>query len=205
MRLLNVMDLSFNYKAAISGFESYILERSFNGSAYLTLKINKSMPNTDVLIQDNIIWFDKEYHKGFIIERVSEKLENDTRVLEIIASSLSALFRDYITIPPAGYDEHIISGSRETIVRSLVTANVISPQDSSRTQYPIILGPDNGYGLATIGRSRYKNLADEIVSVLSPECLGWRIDIDLASKKFVFKVLRGVNRTSGQAVNPRVL
>jgi hypothetical protein len=199
------MDLSFNYKAAISSYESYILERCFNGSAYLTLKINKAMPNTDVLIQDNIIWFDKEYHKGFIIERVSEKLENDTRVLEIIASSLNALLRDYITIPPSGQDEHIISGSREAIVRSLVTANVINPQDASRSQYSIILGLDNGYGSATIARSRYKNLADEIVSVLSPEGLGWRIDIDLAARKFVFKVIKGVNRTAAQSVNPRVL
>lgn len=205
MRILNVMSLDFTYLASIGGYEGAIIERNWNGVSYLTLKINKEIPNADTLVQDRILWFDKEYHNGFIIERVLEKLENNTKMLEITASSLHALVRDYITIPPVGFDEHSVSDNREGIVRAFVNSNCINPADSSRVQYPLILGTDNNYGSSTVCSTRLKNLADEVSRVLAVEFLGWRVDIDLSAKKFVFKVLKGVNRTIGQAVNSRII
>ena len=205
MKVLNVMSLDFTYLAAIGGYEGAIIERNWNGASYLTLKINKATPNADTLVQDRILWFDKEYHNGFIIERVVEKLENNIKLLEITALSLHSLIRDYITIPPTGYDEHSVSDNREGVVRAYVNLNCINPADSSRVQYPLILGTDNNYGTATVCSTRLKNLADEITKVLSPEFLGWRVDIDLVATKFVFNVLKGVNRTIGQAVNPRTI
>lgn len=205
MKMLKVMDLSFNFKAVMGGYEGFVLERSWNGPAYLTLKIAKDKPNTNFLVKDNILWFDDEVHKAFIIERVTETLEGNSRMLEVVASSLSSLIRDYITIPPAGSAEQVVTDNREGVVRSYVTSNVISPADSTRAQYPIVLGTDNNYGDTVTVRTRYKNLAEEITSVLNPNNLGWRLDLDFTQNKIVFKVLAGVNRTAGQSTNARVL
>ncbi|HZK61372.1 MAG TPA: hypothetical protein VFC41_04800, partial [Anaerovoracaceae bacterium] len=50
-----------------------------------------------------------------------------------------------------------------------------------------------------------KVLTDEISRVLITENLGYSVDIDLPNKQFVFNVNEGVNRTSLQAVNSRIL
>ena len=50
-------------------------------------------------------------------------------------------------------------------------------------------------------QTRYKNLVDEVARVLLPEDLGYKVEIDLTNKQFVFNVLQGVNRTSLQSVN----
>jgi microcystin-dependent protein len=205
VKILNVMDIEFNYIAAIGGYESYSLERAWNGSAYLSLMINKNIPNAEHLANDRIVWFNKEYHKAFIIEHVSEKLQGSVRTIEIIASSLCALLRDYITVPITGTDEHIVSGSREAVVRAWITANCISPGDGTRLQYPIILGTNHSYGEQIIGRTRYANLANEISGVLSLENLGWRVEIDPGASTFKVNVLKGIDRTAGQSTNPRVL
>jgi uncharacterized FlaG/YvyC family protein len=202
MKTLNIMSLDFVYKASIGAFEA-IVNRVWNGIGSLTVTINSEITNADLIQKDDLIWFDREYNKVFIIEKIEEKLSGNTTNYEITALSLNTLLKDYITIPSESYD--IQTGTREAIVRAWVDTNCINPTDLTRAQYPIVLGTIKGLGNTITEQTRYKVLTDEISRVLLTEDLGYGLELDIPNQRFVFNVYQGVNRTSIQSVNSRIL
>lgn len=204
MVTLNVMKLNFTYKMTLRGFNYIHVDRKWNGVDVLTMEINSQVTNADLIEVDDVMWLNQELHKGFVVERIEEVLQGNTINYEITAVSINSLLRDYITVPPNG-GYHSVTGTRETIVRTWVDANCINPIETSRKQYPIVLGTIKGIGSSLTDQTRYKVLTDEISRVLLTEDLGYGLEIDIANKRFVFNVYEGVNRTSLQSVNPRVL
>lgn len=205
MKTLHIMDLDFTYKAAIRGYESVIITREWNSIGSMTLTINSGITNAELIAVDDIIWFDNEYNKAHIIETIEEVQEGSNRVFRIVANHVNTLLRDYITIPPSGSAYHTVTDTREAIVRAWVNNNAISPTDTSRAQYPIVLGTLKGLGASITERTRYKPLHEEISRILKPQDLGWCLSLDIPNSRFTFDVLQGVDRTAGQSVNSRVL
>jgi hypothetical protein len=202
MKTLHVMDLNFNYKAAIKKYESITLKRLFNGIGLMDIYISNEVPNANRIAEDDILYFNKEYHKAYIVDRI--EIEGTPEQYIIRALSVKSLLEDYITVPPAGQAEDIQTGTREQIVRAWVENNCI-PAQPDRPDYPIALGTLKGLGETTKDRTRYKNLAEEIKRVLSAGNLGWGLTLDISNKQFIFNVYEGVDRTknaSGYA--PRV-
>lgn len=197
------MDLQFNYKAAIRGFESVIINRAWNGIGSFSMRINSEITNANLIQINDVVWFDQEYSKGFIVEKIEETLSGNTVNYDVQATSINTILKDYITIPIAGYD--IRTGTRELVVRAWVNANCINPADTSRKQYPLVLGDIKGIGASITEQTRYKVLTDEISRVLTTEDLGYSVDIDFPNKNFVFNVSGGMNKTSLQSVNSRIL
>lgn len=205
MKTLNIMSLDFTFKAAIRGYQSAIIKRVWNGIGFLELVISEEIPNANLISENDIIWFDHEYHKAFIIEHIETELSGSVMTYRITANHINVLLHDYITIPPSGEDTDIRTGSREQVVRFWVEQNCISPDNPARAQYPLVLSEAGGFGGTITEQSRFAALSDEITRVLLPDDLGWRIDLDLENSRFVFKVLNGVNRTSAQSENNRIL
>jgi hypothetical protein len=205
MKTLNVMALDFTYKISFKGYEAVVITREWNGIGRMDLVINSDITNAELIAEDDILWFDNEYHKAFIVEKIEATLEGSTTKLIITASHVNTLVRDFITIPPAGQDYDTRTGSREAVVRAWVTQNAITPADSARAQYPIILGTNGGFGESITEQTRLKNLADEITRILAPENLGWTVSLDIPNSRFIFDVQKGTDRTAGQSTNSRVL
>ncbi|WP_128426284.1 Gp37-like protein [Gudongella oleilytica] len=205
MKTLNVMSLDFTYKAAIRGYQSAIIKRVWNGIGSLELVISEEIPNASLISENDIIWFDHEYHKAFIIEHIETELSGSVMTYRITANHINVLLHDYITIPPSGEDTDARTGSREQVVRYWVEENCIDPDNPARVQYPLVLSETGGFGGTITEQSRFATLSEEITRVLLPDDLGWRVDLDLEHSRFVFKVLDGVNRTSVQSENNRIL
>ena len=187
-KVLNVMSLDFTYKAAIRGYESVIIERQWNGIDKFTMILNSEVTNADLIGLDDVVWFDNEFHKAFIIERIDESLQGNTVEYTITGIGLSGLLKDFITVPPdLAYD--VKAGTSEEIVRQWVENNI------ARNVYPIILGTYNGFGSSTTDQTRYKNLFDEINRVLLPDDLGQNLEIDITNNQLVFNVMQGADRT----------
>lgn len=205
MKTLNVMDLQFNYKAALRGYESVVINREWNGIGSMELVISTSTTNADQIAMDDILWFDNEYHKAFIVEKIEAELAGNEKRFKITATSINALIRDYLTIPPAAAAYDIRTGVREAVARAWITQNCISPADMTRVQYPIILGTYRGLGGTITEQTRLNILSDEISRILATQDLGWRLELDIPNKRFIFQVYEGTDRTAGQSLNGRVL
>ena|GEM_PF-3125477 len=205
MKTLNIMTLDFTYKAAIRGYQSAIIKRVWNGIGALELVISEEIPNANLIRENDILWFDREYNKAFIVEHIETELSGSSMSYRITANHLNVLLHDYITIPPAGADTDVRTGSREQVVRLWVDQNCINPDNPARSQYPLALSEEGDFGETITEQSRFAVLSDEIIRVLLPEDLGWRVDLDMENSRYVFRVLDGVNRTSEQSTNSRIL
>ena len=197
--VLNVMALDFTYKAAIRGYNSVVIERVWNGTDKFQMSINSEVTNAGLIAIDDVVWFDNEYHKGFIIEKIEETLQGDTIEHNITGTGLTGLLKDFITVPPdLAYD--VATGTREEVVRQWVINN------ASRNSYTVALGTYSSLGETITDQTRYKNLATEVERVLSAEDLGYTVSIDTVNSRFVFDVAKGTDRTINAAsYAPRVL
>lgn len=205
MKTLHIMDLNFNYKASIRGYEDVTLFREWNGIGTLEFSLDAGIANAELLKQDDVVWFDKEYDKAHIIEHIETVQSGSTKTFIVKAKHINTLLSDYITIPPTGSAYDSITGTREQIVRDWVINNAITPTDATRAQYDIALGTVKGLGDNITEQTRYKPLADEIERVLHPQDLGYTLSIDLTNKQFIFDVVEGVDRSAGQVINNRVI
>lgn len=205
MKTLNVMSLNFTYKAALQGYESVVIKRVWNGIGSLSLSINSEIANASAITVNDIVWFNKEYHKAFIVEKIEERLTGNSIYYSITASHLNTLLKDYVTIPPAGQAHDIVAGTREAVARSWVEHNCITPEDATRAQYNIVLGTEKGLGAVITDQTRYASLAAEVSRVLSPDDLSYNVDLDLANHRFVLNINEGIDRTLLQSNNGRIL
>lgn len=205
MKTLNIMGMDWTYKAALRGYDSAILTRAWNGIGTLEIVINSGIPNANKIQQDDILWFDTDYHKAHIVEKIEVTQDGSERLYKITAAHISVLLRDFITLPPAGQDYDIRTGSREDVARAWVTENAISPADPGRVQYPIVLGAIQGIGSTITEQTRMKVLAEELRRIFEPEDLGWGLELDIPNQQYIFRVYAGVDRTSTQSENSRIL
>jgi microcystin-dependent protein len=205
MKTLHIMSMDFLYKAAIRGYQSAILERVWNGIGSLELHINSGIPNANLIKEDDLLWFDQEYGKVHVVEKIETTQDGSEKLLKIVASHINVLLKDFVTIPPAGSDYDIRFGTREEVARSWVEQNAIHPENPNRVQYPIVLGEIRGLGGVITEQTRLKVLSDEITRILSPGALGWGLTLDIPNRQYRFDVQEGINRTAAQTSNSRVL
>jgi len=205
MKTLNVMGLDFTYKAAIRGYESVTLTREWNGVGSMNLTINSEITNATDIQENDLLWFDKEYSKVFIVDQIEESVEGSTKHIKVIARHINSLLSDYITIPPSGQSHDVYSSSREGVVRGWVDNNMGPSAVIDRRQYPIAFATYTALGEGITEQTRYQNLMDEVSRIMAPENLGWLLVLNPTTEKFVFTIRKGVDRTSGQSINSRVL
>lgn len=199
MKTLNVLSFpSFTYKAAIRGYTSAVVERAWNGIGRLTLVVSADIPNAATIARDDVLLFDREYHKAYIVEKVEEEMVAGVVTLTVTAPGIETLLADYVTVPPDGDSHDVRTGTREQVARSWVDANVVNPVEGSRKQYPIVLGEYQGLGDLITDQTRYAKLSDELSRILAPQDLGYRLrlEFDAGTGYLVFEVVQGVDRTT---------
>lgn len=200
------MDLSFNIIDVIGNYTNVIVHRSWNEIKPIIINVINSQKNRDAFQLNRIVWLGRDFGKAAIIEDVQELQDNKNQdgTLTITAKSLRTLLEDYITIPPAGQEFDSQTGTREQVVRAWVTNNMISPVDSFRQRYNIILGTLNNLGATITEQTRHTRLFDEVKRVLDVENLSYNISVNLANNSYTFDVVQGLDRTDQQSVNNRV-
>lgn len=97
------------------------------------------------------------------------------------------------------------SGNAEKVIRNLITTAFIEPEIADRAVDNFVLGDE--IGLTEKVRVQYTG--DTIASAVQAICksieCGYRVDLDLANKRFIFQLYRGVDRSFAQNTNPFVI
>lgn len=192
LKQLYIMDLDFNLLGGTVSYESCRVVRQWAGIGSIELRIYKdSTPDTQYLVEDNIIWLYPDVNKAGIIEYVKESVSQNGRVvLDIRAMSLNAFLNDRITALPAVGDADSQTGSRETVAKAWVTNNLISPTDTDR-EFNIVNATDTTLGDTITAQTVDESLFIAVGRVLAPQDLGFNISIDLANSRFEFDVDAG--------------
>lgn len=205
---IRIMTKDFQLINEISLYSSLQITRSWHGIGVLELRINKYLQGADELLRGRIIFPHNKLNKGFIILHREIELDSNGKASEdwiIRALPLKSWLGQRITYPPASTSNDNKQSNAETVMLHYVANNIVSPVDTSRAMNDIALDANQNRGTTVSWQSRYKNLAEELSAISAISGLGWNINIDVTSMKYVFTASEGRDLTTNQSTLPPVI
>lgn len=103
------------------------------------------------------------------------------------------------------WKQTILNGTVEDGIRQLITENVISPTKQTRQISNFVLGDKLNITTTISQQFTGDNLLDAVSSICESFGLGFKVVLDVDTKRFVFSLYNGVNRGDNQNSVPRVI
>ena len=97
------------------------------------------------------------------------------------------------------------AGYAETVIRNYVERHCINPKEVNRKIDNLIQGINNNLGDVINYLSHYNQLSEEIETISKANELGYKIDLDLDNKQYIFEVYQGLDRSINQGVNSKAI
>lgn len=162
------------------------------------LHVSQYIDGAEYFQKGNVIIPNKRGDKAMLIRHREIALDESGKASEnwkITGVTLDGLLDQRITVPPSdtGYDRK--KGNAETVMKHYVYNHFVNPTDSTRRIDHIEIAPNLNRGIEISWESRYKNVADEIVSISKQANLGFVIYADMTLKKWIFDVVEPRNLT----------
>lgn len=95
------------------------------------------------------------------------------------------------------WDDVVLTGTAEDIMRSVITDNVINPSVAERKISQVVLGVRKGYSDEIDRWAKYSNVGDTVIEVC--KMFGYGSKMPLVNGKFVFELYKGTDRFSEDA------
>lgn len=95
------------------------------------------------------------------------------------------------------------TGQAETLIRRLITQNIISPTDADRVIPRFVLGEYYGFNERISLQTTYDPIGDKIAEICRTFGYGFKVSFD--GNNFVFDIYKGTDRSFGQTENPYVV
>lgn len=194
-----VYNLNLDVIGEISEYTTVEIERNYRTFSKLVLRVERNKRNIDLLKKGHILAEANTPSYGYYIDHFSSVYENNTRIIEVYAYSLN-YFLSWRVVPK----QQRYSGSVENIVKSFVRYNCIETIPN-RVINSLEIGPNVGGFPSTQSTSTGKEVSEQCFNILNEYESSMDITIDLERKVYVFNVWRGVDRSTSQSANPRVM
>lgn len=189
--VINIIDRDFNFLGQIDNYESFIMTKKWHSVGSFELHLHEDNNFADKLIKENIIFTNKK--KAYVI--LHRELNSTDGKLVVKGLELKSYLGRWLVFPPQGYAYYRVNSNVETIMKEYVSATL---QRKGITN--IVVVPNQNRGIQIVYQSRYKNLADELEKLSFASNLSWDITLDIENKRFIFDVVEGQDRTTGQDV-----
>lgn len=195
---LKIFDRDLNLIGILDSFTSLIWNRKYSSVGDFQLNILFSNEVNEMLTNDNIIY--KDYGECAYITSKEITIDEDGAEQIIIKGKfiLGYLGRRII-LNEDTLETNLIDGSYR-----IVDGNCINC-DKSRVIPNLILGSRPDINLDIIKQVQYKNLLDTLTEIMQEHDLGFKVDFDVKTKKLVFKIYQGIDRSISQQVHAPII
>lgn len=197
---LYIFDESLAFVGLLDAFASLQWRRRYSRCGDFELHCSLNSETLDLLQRGNIVWKKGDPEAGYIETRQMDQDAEGEETLVIKGRFISGYLNRRIV-----WGQEILQTTAELAMRTLVDKNGITPTDANRIIPNLALGALNGYSQPVNYQTSYKNMLDEVENLCGLSGLGYRVKFDVAAKKLVFEVYEGLDRTSGQSINPRAI
>lgn len=205
IRILKIEDFSFS--GEIDNYESLVIIPRYRGISELRMTMNLNKNHALDLQKGRIIFVQGEPDKNFQIQFLNRTIANNTVTINIIAYGFTKKPKQRVTVPPAGQThESYTSQTVEYIVKQYIDSHMINPVDTDRTIPYFSVAPNQSRGSIISDKTRFKNLYEELVRLLTLDNLGMKTTLDFDNNKVEFDVYEGSDRTQGNTEgNPPIV
>ena len=194
---LYVLDSDFTRIGIIDNYECLVWKRNYYKVNEFTMELIPTFEQFEMLKNGRILLkIDDTKEAMYINHRELEEDDEGIEKLVISGYGLENWLSRRITL----YKE-LQEGNAETVIRKYINSNCIAPKDTNRKIPNLIQGSNNNLGESISYNSHYKQLIEEVESIAKANELGFKIDLDLADKKYIFEVFKGLDRTVNQVEN----
>lgn len=197
---LYIFNSNLEFLGVLDNFNSLRWVRRYYKTGEFELHCSITLDTLTLFQKENIIYKKGDVEAGFIEYRNLKQNTDGTEVLVIKGKFLTSYLNRRII-----WGTEIFNTTTEIAMRTLVNKNAIVPTDTSRTINNLMLGTLNNFTQNINYQVSYKNLSEELESLSSLSELGHRVRFDLNSKKLVFEVYKGLNRSVNQSSNSRAI
>lgn len=201
---INVFDGNLNRLTVIDAIEHAEFEHKYENHGLLTVIMDASEANAGLFFnlsdeELRIITKTTEPQKGFIVECVEY---TDDRQLEILIRAKSA---SSMTAWRIVEGQQRFTGTAEEVMRAFVTANCITPANPNRIIPRLVLGAVSGIDIKADEAYSDKWLDEILWEICRKYEVTFEILLNHQKKRFEFIVLKGLDRSTRQAANKRVI
>lgn len=196
---LKIFNKDLEFIGIIEGFTSLRWVRRYYRASEFELHCPLTTETINFLKKDNIIYIGNG-EAGYIAER---KLDLDSRGKEnlvVKGFSLTQYLNRRIN-----WGRLITTDSAENVMRKLLTNNAIHPTDSKRIIPHLALSEIKNLTKRIDYQNSFGNISECLESIAKSVEYGYRINFDIKSKKMIFEIYEGVNRSINQDVNSRCI
>lgn len=199
---LFIFDMHFTRKAILDVYESCDLTHKYDDHDTLHLIVNATERNKDIFVnREELLVLTTDIHpeKGYIISTVQYQ-DEDKLMIEINAESLSSMLGWRQIIGTQNF-----KGKVESVMKSYVNNNAVNPTDKNRVLPNLILEVDSGIDIDADELYTDYDLDKALWEICKKYEVSYEIIIDHINKKYIFRVFKGLDRSSAQNVNPKII
>jgi hypothetical protein len=172
--IIRVFSSSLTFLAEIDDFQSMVVTRKYLGIETVELLIRRDANNADVLVKHNILWLANNKVFEILHRTITDQ---DKSLLRITAYGFGKTLAKRITVPPAESSHDTVSGSADAVVKAYIDHHLINPADADRA-VSYLANRENQTGTSITDQSRYKNLLDEVIRILTAAGRGFFFELD---------------------------
>lgn len=197
-----IFDMNFNRLGIVDVFTDSEFQYKYDNHSLSFLTIDSTAKNAELLInneEDIILTKSDDIKRGFLIQ--SSKYEDKSKSkISISCASLSVILNWRLI-----EEQKVYSGNVEDVIRSFVTNNAITPANPNRVIPNLVLGDKFGIDIETDETYSYTELDVALWEICKKHDISYEILMDHESKKYVFRIFQGLDRTTNQTINSRVI
>lgn len=200
---IRLFDKDLQYIANLSSYESLTFTRSHRGIGKFQLEINYGAPYVELVGKDCFIEVDGRSDVIGIVQYKEYQEDKDGKGTFIIQGvEAKGILARRLIYPTSGFAYNVEEAAASVVMQNYVRESAGDLASAARRLNFLVV--DTLTQGATIRRqARYKTLSVELEEIATATNSGWRVYRDGATLHFRF--VQGVDRVSGQNVNPPVI
>lgn len=206
---IRLLDNSFTTLAIFDSYESAYFTRSLYEPGTFEIQLNYNIPNASLFARDLWVMFGNDNKKIGIITEVSKSEGENGKADQIV--TVSGFEAKYIlswrvVVPPFGSANYNITAPIETVYKTLVNSQCVSNSvDTNRNFTNLTVAADTAVGTYYTLSARYTSLLEELNAVALATDIGYTVYLNTTTKKLVFDIINGIDRSSSQSANARAI
>lgn len=209
LKEINILNSQLEYKGLIDDYTSFLCTRKYHSYGDFILQVNLNKNNVEHLQKGSYIFPGKDKHKCGIIMSVEKLLDSSGALGEQVIVKgvlLQGILSRRVIYPPTG-QSHLtfINTKAETILKGLVSTQIVNSLDSNRKINNLTILQDLNRGPQLTTSHRFQKLSEEVEAISKESGLGWNISLNTQNSTFVFDVYEGLDRTAGNGSNPHAI
>ncbi|AVP66025.1 hypothetical protein C3B64_17970 [Clostridium botulinum] len=185
-----IFNRDLELKGILDTFTSLRWVRKFNISGEFELHCALDSNTLELLKRENIIYKKDDVEAGYIETRQLKIGEDGQEYLEIKGKFLTNYLDRRIS-----WDRVSFSSKAEELMRKLVLENAINPININRKIPNLILGDLKGFSEDIKYSNSFGNIIEQLENISNTNNLGYRNLLNIKSRKILFDVYKGVDRT----------